>query len=154
LISLDFTIYDENISLIDPSGVQLAGLEKYKSAASFLQTFVRFWFRTSPTGSVQYRMVYDFCRSSIRISWHAVLIPKIGIKPLHIDGISYYQLSVKTGKVIEHRIETLVANNTPVVPPYGILSLLQQDALGLRGLNNNQQPQGVPAGVWGSVNES
>jgi len=86
-------------------------------------------------------MVYDFCRSSIRISWHAVLIPKVPLgRPLHVDGCSYYQLNLDTGKINEHKLERLVMNNTPVVPPYGIWSLLQQDALGMR-------PQGVPAGV-------
>ena len=136
----DFSIYHEDISVIDPSGVQLTGLDKYKSAFAFLQTFRRFWFRES---GLQYRMVYDFCRSSIRISWHCVLISKVPLgRPLHVDGISYYQLDIESGKIIEHKIDTLIINNTPVIPPYGILSLLQQDALGMR-------PQGVPVGVLG-----
>ena len=29
----------------------------------------------------------------------------------------------------EHKIENLMINNTPVEPPYGMWSLLQQDAL-------------------------
>lgn len=86
-------------------------------------------------------MVYDFCRSSIRISWHVVLIPKVPLsRPFHVDGISYYQLDPDSGKINEHKLERLIINNTPVTPPYGILSLLQQDALRLR-------PQGVPAGI-------
>jgi Uncharacterized conserved protein (DUF2358) len=138
----DFGIYHEDISVIDPSGVQLKGLDKYKSAFAFLQTFKRFWFRDE--SRIQFRMVYDFCRSSIRISWHCILIPKVPVgRPLHADGISYYQLDVDSGKIIEHKIETLIINNTPVSPPYGILSLLQQDALGMR-------PQGVPAHILGS----
>lgn len=129
--------------MIDPSGVRLTGLDKYKSAFAFLQTFQRFWFRHE--SGLQYRMVYDFCRSSIRISWHCVLIPKVPLgRPLHVDGISYYQLDTESGKIIEHRIETLIINNTPVVPPYGVLSLLQQDALGMR-------PQGVTVGVLGAA---
>lgn len=138
----DFSIYHENISVIDPSGVQLKGLDKYKSAFAFLQTFQRFWFRDT---GLQFRMVYDFCRSSIRISWQFVLIPKFPLgRPLYVDGISYYQVDMASGKIIEHRIETLIINNTPVSPPYGILSLLQQDALGMR-------PQGVPVGVLGAT---
>jgi Uncharacterized conserved protein (DUF2358) len=141
-LSADFSIYHEDISAIDPSGVHLTGLDKYKSAFAFLQTFQRFWFRES---GLQFRMVYDFCRSSIRISWHCVLIPKVPLgRPLHVDGISYYQLDIESGKIIEHKIETLIINNTPVAPPYGLLSLLQRDVLGLR-------PQGVPAGVLGAA---
>jgi hypothetical protein len=111
--------------LEDPSGVQLRGLNQYKSAFAFFKTFVNFWF--SPT--IQFRMVYDQCRSSIRISWHAVLIPKILLgRPLHVDGISYYQLDSSSGLITEHKIENLIINNTPIQPPYGIFSLLQQDA--------------------------
>jgi hypothetical protein len=133
----DFSIYHKDISLVDPSGVQVSGLMQYKSAFAFLQTFVNFWF--SP--SIQFRMVYDQCRSSIRISWHAVLMPKIPLgRPLHVDGISYYQLDSASGLIIEHKIEKLIINNTPVQPPYGILSLLQQEAF-------QMQPVGVGAGA-------
>lgn len=87
-------------------------------------------------------MVYDWCRSSIRISWNAVLVPNLPIgRPLYIDAISYYQMDAPSGLIIEHKIEKLVVNNMPIEPPYGILSLLQQDSFRLG------QPQGVPAGV-------
>ena len=121
--------------MVDPSGVQLTGLDKYQQAIAFFQTFTKFWFSTSRS-RVQYRMVYDFCRSSIRISWNVVLEPKFLGRPLYVDGISYYQLDSSSGKITEHRIEKLIINNTPVAPPYGVLSLLQQDAL-----------TGVPRGV-------
>jgi Uncharacterized conserved protein (DUF2358) len=128
------------LKLVDPSGVQLKGLDKYKSGFAFFQTFVSFWFHTRC--SIQFRILYDSCRSTIRISWNAVLVPKIPLgRPLHVDGISYYKMDVPSGKILEHRIENLLINNTPVAPPYGILSLLQQDALRL------SQPQGSPAGV-------
>lgn len=90
-------------------------------------------------------MVYDFARCSIRISWHVVLVPNLPLgRPLHVDGISYYQLDRTSGKIVEHKIENLMINNTPVAPPYGLFSLVQQDMLRLRG-----NPQGVPAGVAG-----
>jgi hypothetical protein len=124
----DYSIYHEKISLIDPSGVQLTGLSNYKSSISFLQGFHRFWFKENP--HIQFRMVYDFCRSSIRISWHVVLLPKVLIgRPLHVDGISYYQLDAESGKITQHKIDNLLINNKPAIPPYGILSLLQQESL-------------------------
>jgi hypothetical protein len=138
----DYSIYHDEISAIDPSGVQLTGIESYKSSIKFLQTFVKFWFQER--SGLQYRMVYDFARSSIRISWHAVLVPKVPLgRPLHVDGISMYKLDPSSGKIIEHKIENLMINNTPVVPPYGIFSMMQQDLLGLSG----QPGAGVPAGA-------
>ena len=147
---IDFSIYHDDISVIDPSGVQLKGIDKYKSAFTFLQTFSKFWFHQN-SNTIQYRMVYDFCRNSIRISWHIVLISKFlpTSRPLHIDGISFYQLDVDSGKIIEHKIETLIVNNTPIAPPYGILSILQQDVL----LGNTMRPvpQGFPAHIVNSI---
>jgi hypothetical protein len=137
--SADFGIYDEKISVVDPSGVQLTGLDKYKSAFAFFQTFIGFWF--SARSSLQFRMVYDFPRSSIRISWNAILIPKVLGKPIFVDGISYYQLDRTSGKIVEHKVEKLMINNTPVAPPYGILSILQQDVLGVG------KPASVPVGM-------
>lgn len=68
----DYSIYHPEIRVIDPSGVQLSGVENYKSAIKFLQSFVNFWFQER--SGLQYRMVYDFARSSIRVSWHVVLV--------------------------------------------------------------------------------
>jgi Uncharacterized conserved protein (DUF2358) len=147
-VDTDFSIYHESISAIDPSGVQLTGLDKYKSAFAFFQTFISFWF--SRRSGLQYRMVYDFCRSSIRISWNAVLVPKVPLilgGPWYVDGISYYQLDRVTGKIVEHRIEKLMINNTPVAPPYGILSILQQESFRVR------KQQGVPVGIGAMIGE-
>jgi hypothetical protein len=119
--------------------VQLAGLDKYKSAFAFFQTFISFWF--SARSSIQFRMVYDFPRSSIRISWNAILVPKVLGRPFYVDGISYYQLDRVSGKIVEHKVEKLMINNTPVAPPYGILSILQQDALRVG------RPVGIPVGA-------
>ena len=90
-------------------------------------------------------MVYDFARSSIRVSWHAVLVPKVPLgRPLHIDGISMYRLDPSSGKIVEHKFENLVINNSQVMPPYGIFSLMQQQELiGFGG----QSGVGIPAGI-------
>lgn len=136
----DYSIYHKDIQATDPSGVQLTGLDKYKSAYTFFQTFIKFWFSTTRSG-LQYRMVYDFCRSSIRISWHVVLVPKFSVlKPIFLDGVSYYNLDTESGKIIEHKIENLMINNNKVAPPYSILSLLQQQQM-------EGAAVGVPAGA-------
>lgn len=143
---IDYTIYDPKLTLVDPSGVQVSGLENYKSAVAFFQTFVGFWFTTTSGGGFQFRMVYDFCRCTIRISWHAVLVPKwLPMSPrflrrLHVDGISTYQLDRSSGKIMEHRIENLMINQSPVQPPYGMFSILQyQDEF--------RHTKGVPVGA-------
>lgn len=138
----DFSIYHPDITVVDPSGVQLTGLDSYKSSIKFMQQFIKFWFQIDKSG-LQFRLVYDFARSSIRVSWHAVLIPKVPLgKPLHLDGICMYKLDAESGKIIEHKFEKLLINNTPVVPPYGVFSLLQQqDLMGIT------PGVGVPMGI-------
>lgn len=144
---LDYSIYHEDIAVVDPSGVQSTGIDTYKSSIKFMQQFINFWFQqdkqhTTASG-LQYRLVYDFARSSIKVSWHVTLIPKMPLgKPLHIDGISMYKLDSDLGKINEHRFESMSINNTPIVPPYGVFSLLQQE-WGLTGTPG----VGVPAGM-------
>ena len=139
--NVDYSIYHENISVVDPSGVQLTGIDNYKNSIKFMHQFLNFWFQSERSG-IQYRLVYDFARSSIKVSWHAVLIPKMPLgKPLHVDGISMYKLDPDSGKIIEHKFENMSINNTPVVPPYGVFSLLQQE-WGLVGTHGNMIPAG------------
>jgi hypothetical protein len=53
-----------------------------------------------------------------------------------------YKLDAESGKIIEHKFEKLLINNTPVVPPYGVFSLLQQqDLMGIT------PGVGVPMGI-------
>jgi Uncharacterized conserved protein (DUF2358) len=142
VLTPDFSIYHDEIALMDPSGTQLTGLKNYKTAFSILQTMISFLYSRSKSG-IQIRMVYDFCRSSIRISWNVMLFPKGPFgKPLYIDGVSIYTLDAPSGKITEHKIENLIINQTPVVPPYGIFSTLLHEQYALT-------PQGSPAGVWG-----
>lgn len=145
--SPDFSIYNEDIEIVDPSGVQLSGLSNYKNSFSFLQTIVRFFYNTQAS-EVQSRMIYDFARQSIRISWNAVVVPKvIGNRrnALYVDGISIYKMDSKSGKIIEHRVEKMLINNIPVQPPYSVLSALRDELL---------QPQRIPVGVGAGVGAS
>lgn len=143
-LTADYSIYHNDITVVDPSGVQLTGIDNYKSSIKFLQQFVNFWFQPD-RNALQYRLVFDFARSSIRVSWHAVLVPKMPLgKPLHVDGISMYRLETETGKIIEHKLEDLSINNTPIMPPYGVFSLMQQEW----GLAGSPVPGGqIPMGV-------
>jgi len=128
--SPDYKIYHDDIEVKDPSGVQLVGIDKYRSSISFLQTFLRFWFDI-PRSGIQYRMMHEYYSNSIRISWNIVLVPKapwslFGRQSVHVDGISIYRLDSKSGKILEHKFETLIINSSAAKPPYGIMSLLQE----------------------------
>jgi len=139
--SPDFSIYHDQIIAVDPSGVRLQGLDKYKSSFAFIQTFVSFWFMVDHS-KIQFRMVYDFCRSSIKLSWHVVLLPKMdfagNVKPVFLDGISTYDLDASTGKIVKHEISNLSINNNSVVPPYNVFSLIA---------SQQYKGQGVQVGV-------
>jgi len=129
--------------VVDPSGVQLRGLKNYKYSFKFLQTIVGIFYNVERS-TLQHRMVYDFARSSIRISWHATIVPKVvgnRRNSLYIDGYSIYKLDAKSGKIIEHRVENVLVNNIPATPPYGVFNVLQGELLKGAGVER------IPAGV-------
>eukprot|EP00567_Pseudictyota_dubia_P003345 CAMPEP_0197434734 /NCGR_PEP_ID=MMETSP1175-20131217/2428_1 /TAXON_ID=1003142 /ORGANISM="Triceratium dubium, Strain CCMP147" /LENGTH=194 /DNA_ID=CAMNT_0042963567 /DNA_START=210 /DNA_END=794 /DNA_ORIENTATION=- len=142
----DFSIFHGELSVVDPSGVQLSGLNNYKHSFRFLQTVVGFFYDME-SSSVGFRMVYDWARSSIRMSWNVVLVPKVvgnRRNAMYIDGISVYKMDSESGKIVEHRVENMIINNTPVQPPYGILTAIMEDFTGPVG-------NGVPAGVGAMI---
>ena len=110
---------------MDPSGVQLSGLQKYKNAFLVLQTLVKIVYSSH---RLQYRMVYDFCRSTIRVSWHLELHGILSAVT-HVEGISSYTLDRNSGKIVQHVIEHVLINNTPIKPPYGMFTLMQEETL-------------------------
>jgi len=141
-VTPDFSIYSDDISVLDPSGVQLTGLGNYKTSFSFLQTMIGFFYNMEQS-SVQNRMMYDFARQTIRISWNVVLVPKVvgnRRNALYVDGLSIYKMDTKTGKIGEHRVENMMINDIPVTPPYGVLTALKNEILYPSG-------QRVPVGV-------
>jgi len=148
--SPDFSIYHDSITVVDPSGVQLRGLKSYKGSFSFFQTLTKLFY-SEEKSVLQNRMVYDFARSSIRISWNACLVPKVvgnRRNALYIDGVSVYKLDRVSGKIMEHKVENMIINNTPIVPPNGILTALSEELVGFnRG--GVRSPAGV-GGVWAS----
>lgn len=140
----DMSIYHDDLKVVDPSGVQLTGINNYKNSFRFLQTLVGLFYNTQYS-SVKSRMVYDFARSAIRISWHVVLVPKVvgnRRNSVYIDGISIYTLGRESGKILEHRVEQMLINNTPVRPPYGVFTALMQD---FAGTGEQRVPVGVGA---------
>lgn len=144
-IAVDFSIYDQDLELIDPSGVKLHGVQNYKAAFRLLHAVVSIFY--CPNQSIlRNRMCFDKARQNIRIHWNAEVIPKAifgGQKStLHVDGISVYEVSRVSGNITQHRIERLIINDTPIVPEQGIFAAL-------RGYYNRKSDmEGIP--VWNS----
>jgi hypothetical protein len=132
LCCLDFSIYDKDIEVIDPSGVKLYGVNNYKSAFHLLHAIVGIFY-CPERSSLSFRMCYDKARQDIRIHWNAQVIPKAifgGYKTtLHVDGISVYVLGRESGNITQHRVERLIINDVSIMPEQGILSALRQYAI-------------------------
>lgn len=139
-LNSDFSIYDPNLELIDPSGVQLHGVKNYKTAFQLLHAVVGIFYCPERSG-MTFRMCFDKARQNIRIHWNAQVIPKAvfgGYKStLHVDGISVYELSRNTGNITQHRIERLVINDNAVVPEKGVFAAL-------RGVAVKSNVEGIP----------
>jgi len=121
--SPDFSIYHNDLETVDPSGVKLHGIRGYKTSFRFLHAFINFFYCPKESG-LTFRLVYDWARNHIRVSWNAVLVPKKiygGVSNmLHVDGISVYEMNKASGLITKHRIETLMLNDRPVKPVKGI----------------------------------
>ena len=143
----DFSIYQNEINVVDPSGVQLTGLNSYKQSFRFVQSVVGLLYDKDKS-FISHRMIYDWARGSIRISWNAIIVPKVvgnRRNALYLDGVSMYKLDPESGKITEHKIENLILNNTPLSPPYPTQMLLASALLG----TDRRVPAGVGAGAWG-----
>ena len=123
----DFSIYDRNIEVIDPSGVKLHGISNYKNSFRLIHAIVNIFY-CPERSSLSFKMCFDNARQNIRISWNAQVIPKAifgGYKTtLHVDGISVYEISRNTGNITQHRVERLVINDSHIRPTEGIFSEL------------------------------
>jgi hypothetical protein len=124
----NFSIYDADLEVVDPSGVKVHGLTAYKNAFRFLHGIVKVLY--CPTKSdITFRMCYDKARQCIRIHWNAKVVPREifgGARTTsYVDGISCYEMDRQTGMITQHRIEKLLMNQTPVRPKEGIYAALQ-----------------------------
>jgi hypothetical protein len=124
----NFSIYDGDLEVVDPSGVKVHGLTAYKNAFRFLHGIVKVLYCPNKS-SITFRMCYDKARQCIRIHWNAKVVPREifgGARTTsYVDGISCYEMDRATGMIKQHRIETLLMNQTPVRPKEGIYAALQ-----------------------------
>jgi len=113
----EFKIYDNDLEVVDPSGVKLNGLSGYKNAFDLVHGVINTFYRKERSG-LTFRLCYDTARRNIRIHWNAEVIPRDIFggdrTALHVDGISVYELSRSTGKIVQHRIERTLINDMPI----------------------------------------
>lgn len=85
-------------------------------------------------------MVFDWARSSIRVSFNAVLIPKLGgiQNKVYLDGISSYEVDRGTGMIVKHTIDKLLLNEKPLLAPKGIFHYVSNDLIPVQS--------GIPSG--------
>jgi hypothetical protein len=138
--SPDYSIYDSQLELVDPSGVRLHGVKNYKNVFRLLHAIVGIFYCPDRSG-LTFRMCFDKARQNIRIHWNAQVIPKAifgGYKTtLHVDGISIYELDRTSGNITQHRLERLVINDNYVTPEQGIFAALRRHAI-------TSEVEGVP----------
>lgn len=134
----DFDIYTEDLDVVDPTGFKLHGLKNYKTFFQVLRSFISFFYCPESSG-LTFRLVYDWARNSIRVSWNAILVPKLGgvRNRVHVDGISVYEVDRGTGMIVKHTVEHLLLNDRPVFAPKGIFHAVNYDLV---------PASGVPAG--------
>jgi hypothetical protein len=134
----DFSVYHPELEVVDPSGVKIHGVQNYKNAFRLVHAVVNLFY--CPERSLlTFRLVYDWARNEIRVSWNAEVIPKAifgGTKTtLHVDGISVYVFDKATGKIIQHRVEHLMINDKRIAPERGIIHALKKEVI---------EPDGIP----------
>jgi len=139
----DFSIYHNSLEVIDPSGVTLHGLNNYKNFFRVLRGIVSFFY-CADKSNITFRLVYDWARNSIRVAWHATLIPKAiygGVRhPLYVDGVSVYETD-RLGIITQHRVEHLMLNDNPAaLPNGGIFHAIHNEAEGIPVLGVLPQP--------------
>lgn len=139
--SPDFSIYHPDVEVVDPSGFKLHHVNNYKRSFNLVHMIVKLFYCPNQS-SLTFRLVYDCARKNIRISWNAVLKPRLLAderrNQLHVDGISVYELDRETGLINQHRVEHLLVNDAPVKAPQGIFQAIAKQA--------TEGPEGVP--VW------
>lgn len=142
-IAPDLSIYHDDLDVVDPSGFTIHGKKNYETSFAVVRSFVS-WFYCPESSGLTFRIVYDWARNNIRVSWNAVVIPKAiyggDRNKLHVDGISVYEMDRSSGLITQHRVEHLLVNGNPVHAPKGVF----------HALTNNVAP-GIPvAGGYGN----
>jgi len=96
---LDYSIYEKEISVRDPSGIAFSGLSMYMNLFKLMRFFERSAFEYH---KLQFKIAPAFDQT-VRVTWHLEVMIKGSGKTKFFDGISLYHLN-NDGWVKEHEI--------------------------------------------------
>mmetsp|Transcript_19698 Transcript_19698/g.78434 ORF Transcript_19698/g.78434 Transcript_19698/m.78434 type:complete len:399 (-) Transcript_19698:12-1208(-) len=142
---LQWDVYDKDIEIRDPSGVQLQGLAMYKQTFALVRLFRRVMIDDV---SVTFRLRYDWVRRRIVVQWYSAWTSSIAKNTAgHVDAVSIFHLNDR-GLIYRHEIDKIMINDKEVQPPYG-LGWLSFRAHVLSGLDRRAIPAGAcPGGAF------
>lgn len=130
----DFSIFHDDLEVVDPSGVTIHGIPNYEMSFRVVRSVVGFFYCEEASG-LTFRLVYDWARNNIRVSWNAELTPRSiyggASNTLYVDGISVYDMDRSSGLISQHRIEHLLVNGNPVHAPNGLFNAMQEEVSGI-----------------------
>lgn len=114
----DYALYSRDLVAVEPSGIEMQGLTKYKGILACLHLAAGIFYDPAQSG-MTFRVGFDDGWGGIRVSWHATLVPKsiFSDAPVHFDGISVYEIDTETGLISRHRIERLYMDSVSVRSP-------------------------------------
>ena len=115
---LDYSIYEPDIELADPTGINFQGIKPYRN----LFTILRFCARNIFTAhEITFKMNYSPWEQAVVVPWHVKIksdVPGMGKgKPLYVDGISRYYVNYN-GLVYRHEVSNIAINGLSAEPPY------------------------------------
>lgn len=117
---LDWDVYAPDVQLVDPSGVEIEGLDKYQRIHSSLrlvrQLALNDW-------TIRFQIRYDWCQRSVVVQWYSRWYLKTSSAPLHVDAVSYFDLN-DDGLISRHRIDRAIINSRHVMAPAHDLATL------------------------------
>ncbi|KAG5187797.1 hypothetical protein JKP88DRAFT_260237 [Tribonema minus] len=118
---LDYSIYTDDITVKDPSGVEFKGIGTYKRLFATLRFFRHTFVDTVDT---RFRVTYDWARQRVRVNWHMALSFKARAgHPVFVDCISVYHINDE-GFVSAHDLETIMVNGEGFASAYDLQAMM------------------------------
>ena len=136
----------------DPAGVALRGLGSYQRFHAFLRQLRGLLVAPGLDGAaISSRLTYDWAHRRIRVQWYSRWRAKsgavLGERPLHVDGVSFFDLN-DDGKVYRHTIERVLINGVDAAPPFfGLIDARRWLALNGRLAGSPEPAIAAPVGA-------
>ncbi|KAJ8599735.1 hypothetical protein CTAYLR_003407 [Chrysophaeum taylorii] len=105
---LDWDVYARDVQLVDPSGVQVVGLDKFKQILSTIRLMRRM---AMDDVSLRFRLRYDWTRRTVVVNWYSTWYWKgTTSHPLRLDAVTYFDLD-DDARVQRIQVDRFALNN-------------------------------------------